>query len=102
MGISMNVLDFKEINPDYHRLLVSVDATHPRDYPEQLDIGIEYVLRKTLALRMGYTTPTDEQGMSFGVGFTPTISGMNVALDYSYTPFGIFNNVHRFSFNVSF
>lgn len=102
MGISMNVLDFYEINPDYHRLLVSIDATHPRDYPEQLDIGIEYVLRKTLALRMGYTTPTDEQGMSFGVGFTPTVSGMNVALDYSYTPFGIFNNVHRFSFNVSF
>jgi len=102
MGISMNVLDFAEVNPDDQRLLVSIDATHPRDYPEQLDIGIEYVLRKTLALRLGYTTPTDEQGMSFGVGFSPTVSDMNVALDYSYTPFGIFNNVHRVSFNVSF
>ncbi|WP_457566408.1 PorV/PorQ family protein [Caldithrix abyssi] len=102
MGLSMNVLDFSDIDSEKHRLLVSIDATHPRDYPEQLDMGIEYVFQKTLALRMGYTTPTDEQGMSFGVGFSPTVSGMNMVIDYAYTPFGIFNDVHRFSFNVSF
>ncbi|NOX90013.1 MAG: PorV/PorQ family protein [Calditrichaeota bacterium] len=102
MGISMNVLDLYEISPEVHKLFLSVDATHPRDYPEQLDIGMEYVFRNTFALRMGYTTPTDEQGMSFGVGLKPTISKMNVAIDYAYTPFGIFNDVHRISFNISF
>ncbi len=102
MGVSMNVLDFTTINPERHRLLLSIDATHPRDYPEQLDIGAEYMFMNTFAIRMGYTTPTDEQGVSFGVGFSPSVSNMRVAVDYAYTPFGVFNDVHRFSFNFSF
>ncbi len=102
MGISMNVLDFTKVNPELHQLFVSIDATHPRDYPEQLDIGMEYIFNNIFSIRMGVTTPSDEQGMSFGVGMKPQIAGMNVAFDYAYTPFGIFNDVHRLSFNVSF
>lgn len=102
MGISMNMLDLTDISPDQHKLVLSIDATHPRDYPEQLNIGMEYVFMKTFALRAGWTTPTDEQGMSFGFGLRPKVANMNLGFDYAYTPFGIFNDVHRISFNLSF
>ena len=43
IGASVNAIDFfDEIDKSQHSLLVSVDATHPRDYPEQLNLGMEY------------------------------------------------------------
>jgi len=97
MGISMNVIETKK-----HVLLLSVDANHPRDYPEQLSYGLEYTFMNMLILRQGYTFPTDEQGISFGGGYRQTISGFGLNLDYAYTYFGIFKDVHRFTFNFSF
>ena len=102
MGLSMNVLDFADISPAQHSLLVSIDAAHPRDFEEQLDFGFEYMFNKMFALRMGYTTPTDEQGLSFGLGFNQSISNYNLKLDYSYTDFGVFENINRFTLKFSF
>lgn len=57
---------------------------------------------ETFALRGGYTFPTDEQEFSLGVGFKQSISDIKFAIDYSYTPFGIFDNVHRVSLNLAY
>ncbi len=102
MGLSMNVLDVWDINPDMQSLLVAVDADHPRDYPEQLRVGAEYVFAKTLSLRVGYVSPSDEHNIAYGVGLMQTVLGAHFALDYSYTPFGVFNNVQRLSFQFSY
>lgn len=102
IGLSMNVFDiFKHINPDRQALLVTVDATHPRDFPEQINIGMEYTLLKTIAFRAGYSAPNDEHDISMGFGLRRSYHTYSLHLDYAYTPFGIFDNVHRVSMQMA-
>ena len=103
IGLSMNVLDFTSLNPDVHQLLVSLDANRPRDYYEQMMIGAEYAFMNRSLLRGGYVFPTDEQGVSFGVGVNlPFASRYGIRADYSHTAFGVFNSVNRMSVQLSF
>lgn len=98
IGMAMDVLDlYGAVNKKTHALLVSVDAVHPRDYYEQVNLGLEYLFLKTFALRAGYSTPNDEHGFSAGVGLQQSYQNYMIALDYAYTPFGVFDAVHRFS-----
>lgn len=102
IGLSMDALDLIDVDKNTHSLIVAVDASHPRDYSEQLFIGGEYTFINTFSIRAGFVSPADEHNFSAGFGIKRNISGMNVGVDYAYQPFGIFNNVHRFSFNFSF
>jgi len=91
LGISMNVIDL--INPGglKQSAMFSLEATHPRDHPEQLIFALDYKLQDILSLRGGYITSNDEDGPTFGFG----ISKFGLQLDYAYTPFGVFENVQR-------
>ncbi len=103
IGLSMNVLDLTSLNPDMHKLLVSIDANRPRDYYEQLMVGAEYAFMDRLYLRTGYVFPTDEQGLSMGVGVNlPFASRYGIRADYSHTAFGVFSSVNRLSVQLSF
>ncbi len=102
IGLSINALDLFNIDRSVHSLLLAVDASHPRDYPEQISVGAEYLFLNTFAIRGGFTSPTDEQEFSAGVGIRQSIADIKFAIDYSYTPFGIFSNVHRFSVNLAY
>ncbi len=102
IGLSMNVLDLTSLNPDMHKLLVSIDANRPRDYFEQLMVGAEYGFMDRLFLRGGYVFPTDEQGISMGVGVNlPFARRYGIRADYSHTAFGVFNSVNRISVQLS-
>jgi hypothetical protein len=98
IGISMNVLDIIDVDPLQHNLTMSIDASHFRDHPEQLRIGAEYRVMNMLSLRGGYITNNDESGISYGVGVTQ----FGVAVDYAYTPFGVFNKVQRITARFSY
>ncbi len=102
IGLSMNAMDLLMPENKNHAVLVSVDAVHPRDYPEQLNIGAEYLFMKTVALRAGYVQPNDEHGFSAGAGLQKAFKKYKFALDYAYTPFGIFDNVNRFTMQFAF
>jgi hypothetical protein len=102
IGLSMDAFDLIDIDKSMHSLIVSADASHPRDYPEQLSFGMEYTFLNSVSFRAGYTFPTDEQEFSAGVGFKQYFSDLKFAVDYSYTPFGIFNKVHRVSINIGY
>lgn len=102
IGVSMNMLDIWEVDKQMHSFLLTVDASHPRDYPEQISVGGEYTFMNTFSLRGGFTSPTDEQEFSAGVGFKQQLADVKFAVDYSYTPFGIFNDVHRVSINIGY
>jgi hypothetical protein len=101
MGLSMNILDLTDINKDMHSLLLTVDASHPRDYPEQISFGGEYTFMKLISLRVGYVTPTDVQGISAGLGVKHAFSSFNFSLDYAFTAYKEFKNVHRISVNFA-
>ena len=98
IGVAMNLADFVLPDQETHALRLALDAEHPRDYPEQLKVGIEYSFAESISLRAGYAGPADEQSMSYGVGVRKGLAGVNIGVDYAYTPFGILGNVHRFSF----
>ncbi|MBI9072536.1 MAG: PorV/PorQ family protein [Melioribacteraceae bacterium] len=100
MGLSMDLVDLFEIDKTQHSFLFSIDATHPRDFNEQLNIGVEYTFLNTFSLRCGLITPTDEQGINAGVGIKRNVGGVDMAFDYAYTDFGLFDNLNRFT--VSF
>ncbi|MBC7187085.1 MAG: DUF3308 domain-containing protein, partial [Calditrichaeota bacterium] len=102
IGLAMDLLDvLPALRLGQDALLLSVDATHPRDYPEQVGFGAEYLLMNTLALRLGYSFPNDEHGFTAGFGVQQALSRFRFGLDYAYTPFGLFNEVHRFSVRLS-
>lgn len=103
IGVSMDVLDMTQMNPDLHSFVLAIDAEHPRDYPEQIKMGGEYTFMDMLSLRGGYTFPTDEQGFSLGVGVKQTVGGLRIGADYAYTDYGVFNNfnrVHRLALHI--
>jgi hypothetical protein len=92
LGISMDLMDLVE-NVEGHSLVMSIDASHPRSYPEQLQVGIEYSFLNIIYGRMGYVSNADENNITYGFG----IEKFGLALDYAYTPFGVFDNVQRFT-----
>ncbi|MBA4251674.1 MAG: DUF3308 domain-containing protein [Chlorobiaceae bacterium] len=103
IGLQMNALDFvPNIDRDLHKFYVTTDAANFRDHPEQLALGGEYVFMNTLSLRVGYSFPNDERGFTAGVGIQRNLGTLGLGIDYGYIPFGIFDNVHKFSFRFSF
>ena len=93
IGISMNVLDLVPGIGEDHSFYASIDAVHPRSYNEFLNIGGEYVFSKTIAFRVGYITNHPDYDLTAGLG----VQKAGVAVDYSYMPHKIFNNIHRLS-----
>ncbi|MGN8225842.1 PorV/PorQ family protein [Gracilimonas sp. BCB1] len=102
IGVSMDVLDLTDLNPDVHSLLVSIDANRPRDYDEQLLFGLEYTFIDRFVLRGGYGFPKDEEKLSFGAGIKQPIGPLVLSVDYAYTQFGVFGEVNRFSAQIGF
>ena len=93
IGVSMNLLDLIPGIGEDHSFYASIDAVHPRSYDEYLNIGGEYVFSKTVALRVGYITHHPDYDLTVGVG----VQKMGIAVDYSFMPHRIFNNIHRIS-----
>lgn len=117
IGVSMDAMDLIDVDREMHSLLVSFDASHPRDYSEQIFIGGEYTFMKMFSIRAGFVSPADEYSLTYGFGVKKNLAGVNLGIDYAYQPFGIFSSantysvmepdnsfggVHRFTFNFSF
>ncbi|MCD6375957.1 MAG: PorV/PorQ family protein [Caldisericaceae bacterium] len=101
VGVAMDVL-----KGDRNRLTLAVDAVHPNDNTENLNLGFEYALRNALFLRAGYKnlfTENSEEGLTMGVGIEYNFfKSVLLKIDYAYQDFGILNNVQRFSLGLKF
>lgn len=94
------------VNEDEH-LTLAVDAAHPNDNSESLNLGGEFtVLNELLALRAGYKALgalDSEEKYTLGGGvryeFTP---GMIAHVDYAYEQFGRLQNVHKFAITLQY
>ena len=103
IGLSMDLVDLTQMDNSMHSLLLSIDTERPRDFPEQIKVGAEYLFMNTFALRGGYIIPTDEQGITLGFGLQRTLMGsVGLGIDFTYTQFGVFDAVNRFSAKFSF
>jgi hypothetical protein len=54
---------------------------------------LEYSFMDMVSLRAGYVTNKDEYSFTYGLG----IRKFGFAIDYSYTPFNIFDSISRFT-----
>ena len=90
-------------------LLLALDYKYrPHDHPGEVDVGAEYRLAPSFAVRAGYDSlATKSDGKSgfaamsgMTAGFGVDISGYD--LDYSIAPMGELGNVQRFSLGVRF
>ena len=98
MGISMDVMELVPEMADGHELQVSLDAVHPRSYPEYINLGLEYGLLDMLYLRYGYLHNRDERNSTFGFG----IAKFGLAVDYAYIPFGFFDEVQMLTVRFNY
>ena len=101
MGVALDVMDFVGSFGENHNLLVEVDAVHPIDYTERVNMGIEYGFKKIFFLRGGYKFNHDTEGLSLGVGFSLRLIGLMTKLSYSFNDAGSFSPVNRISIGIS-
>ena len=85
---------------------IGVDALHPNDNAESMNIGAEYKLLNLIALRAGYKSlflDNSEEGLTLGVGLTYDFApGLGFFLDYAYQDFGILDYTQHFAIGVRF
>lgn len=100
VGVSMDVLKGSYDS----NLILSVDALHPSDDLEYVNIGGEYVVHDMFFLRAGYKelfAKDSEQGLSLGGGLRYNVMGKTTFnFDYSYVDFGVFEAIHTFSVSL--
>ncbi len=101
VGIATDV-----INRTNSQLTLAIDGVVPNDNAQYVNVGGEYMMFNVLALRAGYRTLllTDSQeGLTLGAGIDYEIfAGTNFAVDYSYSDFGVLQNVQEIALRVDF
>ena len=101
VGVSMDILK----GAGNSNLILSVDALHPNDNAESVNIGLEYTFNNMFSLRGGYKSlllTDSEEGLCAGGGLKYPIAGTDIRLDYAYHSFGILNDVQMLSIGLSF
>ncbi len=88
------------------RFTTAIDAIHPNDHTEYLNIGGEFAWNEILFARFGYKSLLErdtEQGLTLGVGINyRLVDVVNVIIDYAYQDFGRLKNVHYLSLGFKF
>ena len=102
VGLAMDIL--KGVgNSD---LILAVDALHPNDDMESMNVGAEYVFNNMFSLRGGYNSlfgKDAEAGLCLGAGFQYSLTGMgSLYMNYAFQDFGILNSVQKFSIGLGF
>lgn len=87
-------------------LIMAVEALHPNDDYESVNIGTEYIFNNMFLLRVGYKSlfmPDSEEGLCFGAGFQTNITGiLGLKFDYAYQNFGILGNTQMINASFTF
>lgn len=99
VGISMDI-----VSHENNTLTVAIDAKHPNDNTESIDLGIEYAF-KWFSLRLGYSSlflKDGEQGLTLGGGVRGNFGSSVFKLDCAYEDFGRLQNVKRLSLSFEF
>lgn len=101
IGVSYQVLE-----TNMHKLVVDVDALHPNDDYESLNVGGEYVFNDLLSLRGGYRSlflDGSERTFAFGAGIKQRVIGnLGLRVDYAYQDFGRLTAIHKLSVGIDF
>lgn len=99
-------LSYSPILTDMNKLTLDVDAMHPSDNYESINVGAEYVFENLIAFRAGYKSlflPGSEESFALGLGLKEAhIGNFVISLSYAYQNFGRLNYIQKFSAGVNF
>jgi len=99
-------LAYEPIKAENHKLTLALDALHPSDNYESVNVGAEYTFMDLLSLRGGYQSLfLDEAEQTFALGFgikKQVIGNVTLYFDYAYQDFGRLSDIQKFSFRMSF
>jgi hypothetical protein len=104
IGVSTNLIGsdaFLNLGP-LHQVTVSAEAINTNDYSERLHVGAEYAFSELLMLRGGYRMNYAEGNLSLGVGLAPSVSGIELRVDYAYVAYEYLNAPHRVTLVLAF
>ena len=88
-----------------HRLLFLIDAHHPNDNTESLNLGSEWAWRRTLAFRAGYQSlfqEDSELGLTLGAGLRASLGGVEFRVDYGWASHEHLSETHRTTVVLAF
>lgn len=94
------------INVESSKFTVSVDALHPSDNYESVNVGGEYIMNETIFLRAGYRgmfLDDNEEGITIGAGvkFSPS-TGSSLQVDYAFQQFNNLSSINSFALSFFF
>lgn len=91
---------------EFLEVLLAVDALHPINTSESVNLGMEVKLFNMLYLRSGYNSlfQTDsEAGLTLGGGLNYRLFGAsNIRVDYAYADMGRLGDISRFTLGMTF
>ncbi|MBM4162085.1 MAG: PorV/PorQ family protein [Ignavibacteria bacterium] len=82
-----------------YRVSGLVEALHPSDADERVNVGLEVAWNSVLMVRGGYKFRYDEETYSVGVGLRPSLA-VPVGLDVAFSDYGRLGNILRFSLQM--
>jgi hypothetical protein len=101
VGVAADVMKIDE-----HRVTTALDAVHPNDNTEYLNVGAEYAWNEMVFIRGGWKSLFErdtEQGITAGIGLHYRVAGeFKIKVDYAYQDWGRLKNVHYLTFGVKF
>lgn len=91
---------------DESRLTLGVDAAHPNDNSESVNIGAEYAYNEAIFFRGGYKSlflDNAEEGLALGVGLKHRFSNQfGIMIEYAYQDFGLLDFTQHVAVGVTF
>jgi hypothetical protein len=86
---------------DGQRFIIAIDATHPNDNAEYVNVGGELsFLDNLISIRGGYKAiflEDNQEGLTLGAGLSYTLGVFAMGFDYSYQEFEFLSYTHSFA-----
>lgn len=101
VGFAVDYFSFENLNAT-----LALDAIHPNDNNEYVNIGTEISYDKMFFGRVGYKSlflDESEESLTWGVGINYPLSGaIYITLDYAFADFGKLKNVHYVTITTTY
>lgn len=99
-------ISYQPVKIEEHSLLIAVDAAHPSDDYESINIGGEYSYNDFVFIRGGYKSlflQDSEEKFTLGFGLKQQLlNNVSLRIDYAYQNFGRFSDIQKFTLSVNF
>lgn len=95
-------IGFDIYKADFIKIRGAIDAVHPNDNDERINVGTEISFFDRLFLRGGYKYNYDDEDFTLGAGANVPLNDTFFYFDYAYSNYDILPVVHRISVGVTF